>query len=220
MSQLKDTLRKIYRKINPITPSQRAQIWNKTTDEEKRYVYDLNEHSVVFDLGGYEGQWTSDIYARYCPTIHVFEPVQLFFNKISKRFRTNKRIFVHQYGLSDANKKVDIFLDANGSSQFIQTGHQIERISLVKAMEFLSEHHINHIDLIKINIEGGEYDLLDHLIASGWVKNISNIQVQFHNFVPDALTRMHDIQNKLALTHHTTYSAPFVWENWKRNTHI
>jgi hypothetical protein len=39
--------------------------------------YDLNADSVCIDIGGYEGQWASDIFGRYGCTIHVFEPVPL-----------------------------------------------------------------------------------------------------------------------------------------------
>ena len=79
----------------------------------------------------------------------------------------------------------------------------------------MSKHNIKKIDLITINIEGSEYDLLEHLIETGFVKNIGNIQIQFHNFVPNATERMHSIQNNLAKTHKLTYQSEFVWENWQ-----
>ncbi|MDA8326743.1 MAG: hypothetical protein M0033_11065, partial [Nitrospiraceae bacterium] len=60
------------------------------------------------------------------------------------------------------------------------------------------------------------YDLLDHLIETGVVNQIGNIQVQFHDFAPNAESRMSDIQRKLALTHKLTYQYRFVWENWER----
>jgi hypothetical protein len=48
------------------------------------------------------------------------------------------------------------------------------------------------------------------------VRQIENIQVQFHDFVPDAEGRMQRIQEKLAQTHELTYQYLFVWENWRR----
>ena len=91
-------------------------------------------------------------------------------------------------------------------------------IEIVKASDFFREKNTRQIDLMKINIEGGEYDLLDHLIESGFVKNIKNIQVQFHDFVPRAMERMKKIQRELQKTHHLTYQYLFVFENWKLNT--
>ena len=79
----------------------------------------------------------------------------------------------------------------------------------------MNENQIGPIDLMKINIEGGEYDLLDHLIDTGFVKNIRNIQVQFHDFVPDAVKRMSSIHGKLMRPHETTYQYLFVWKKDK-----
>ncbi len=183
-------------------------------DKTLRLDYDLNNDSIVFDLGGYEGQWASDIFSMYSCYIHVFEPVEKFATKIEKRFSKNNRIFVHKFGLSNMNQKIQIFVDADRSSIF-QTKNSGEDIHLIKAIDFIKEYKIGNINLIKINIEGGEYDFLEHLLASGFIENIYNIQVQFHDFVPNAEQRMNKIQQNLSKTHFLTYQYPFVWENWQ-----
>ena len=81
---------------------------------------------------------------------------------------------------------------------------------------FFREHQIQHVDLMKINIEGGEYDVLERMIETGLVQDVRNIQVQFHDFVPQAKSRMNEIQDKLKSTHFLTYQYEFVWENWER----
>ena len=68
----------------------------------------------------------------------------------------------------------------------------------------------------EVSIEGGEYELLDHLIETGYVSSIENIQVQFHDFIPQAEDKMKKIQAHLRQTHVLTYQYPFVWENWRR----
>lgn len=182
-------------------------------DKTLRLNYDLDENSVVFDLGGYEGQWTSDIFSKYCCWIHVFEPVDDFAEQIAERFRRNQKIRVHNYGLSDENKTVRLALGQDGSSAF-KDGAEVTEIKLVRALDFFAGHNISQIDLMKINIEGGEYELLEHLIKSGFIKKVSNVQVQFHDFVPDAERKMRRIQEELEKTHSLTYQYLFVWENW------
>jgi hypothetical protein len=86
----------------------------------------------------------------------------------------------------------------------------------VCAAEFFHRHSIESVDLVKINIEGGEYDLLDHLIAEGLIERIRDVQVQFHDFVPGAEARRAAIRHGLEATHVVTYDEPFVWENWRR----
>lgn len=185
-------------------------------DKTLRLTYDLCEDSTVFDLGGYEGQWASDIYAMYRCSIYVFEPVEEFAKKIQKRFERNDNIHVHQIGLSGVGRSTRVYLNRDSTSAFKQTP-QCREINLVRADDFLVTHKIDKIDLMKINIEGGEYDLLDHLLETGWIKRIRDIQVQFHDFVPDAEPRMKRIQIGLSRTHTLTYQYPFVWENWRKD---
>jgi FkbM family methyltransferase len=177
-------------------------------DKTFRLNYDLDENSLVFDLGGYEGQWASDIFSRYCCKIHVFEPVSEFADKIKTRFAGNKRILVHQFGLSNENRAVLLSVNKTSSSLYKQRG-ELKEVRLVKAVDFIQENHIQKIDLMKINIEGAEYDLLEHLIDAGLISSINNIQVQFHDFVSNAEQRMIMLQKELEKTHGLTYQYPF-----------
>ena len=183
-------------------------------DKTLRLNYDLNEQATVFDLGGYEGQWASDIFSKYGCTVLIFEPYKDFADKIKVRFSNNRRVNVFDFGLADEDKVVQLSLSADASSLF-KIAENAVQVELKKASTFLVDHNIGMIDLMKINIEGGEYDLMDHLIGSGVIKKIKNVQIQFHDFVPDAERRMRKIQKELSNTHYTTYSYEFVWENWK-----
>lgn len=183
-------------------------------DKTLRLDYRLDETSIVFDLGGYEGQWASDIFGKYCCKIYVFEPVLEFAGQIEKRFFFNRHIVVHRFGLSDETSMRKIAVCADGSSIF-KHGSDIREAHFVRAADFLMHNGFSRIDLMKINIEGDEYNLLDHLIETGWVRCIRNIQVQFHDFVPDAQRRMKEIQNELQKSHVLTFQYPFVWENWR-----
>lgn len=215
---IKRVWKKFYRSFLMNTEQKRSLPWFAANgDKTLRLDYDLTNNSIVFDLGGYEGQWASDVFARYCCKIHIFEPVEEFVRNIEKRFSRNNSIVAHHFGLSDETKKSIISVAEYGSSTF-KKGERSQEIFFVKAVNFMLEHEITHIDLMKINIEGGEYDLLDHLIETGFINNIDNIQVQFHDFVPDAEQRMRNIQERLQETHHLTYQYPFVWENWRKRT--
>lgn len=183
-------------------------------DETFRLNYDLNENSIVLDVGGYKGQWASDIYARYSCYIHIFEPTPDFVIGIEERFRRNTKILVHRYGLSGQTKDEQIVLSGKGTSVY-KTRGQKRSIRLVSAYDFFQLENITYIDLMKINIEGGEYELLEHLLNSGLISSIKNIQVQFHNFVYNATNRMEAIQDRLSLTHLLSYQYRFVWENWQ-----
>src|SRR5258708_7901812 len=74
--------------------SKRVKPWFKNNgDETLRLNYpELNEGSIVFDLGGYKGQWASDIYARYNCAVYIFEPYSIYANNIRDRFAKNNKI--------------------------------------------------------------------------------------------------------------------------------
>ena len=184
-------------------------------DKTLRLYYDLRKDSLVFDVGGYEGQWTSDIYSMYRCQVHVFEPVEEYAKNIERRFFNNPDIVVHPFGLSDRNWTTKLALDKDSTSAFKPINTSVDA-SFVEAAAFFADNNITFIDLLKVNIEGGEYDLLDYLldICSESNIRIGNIQVQFHDFIPNATIRMDDIHKRLSITHELTYQYMFVWENW------
>lgn len=87
-----------------------------------RQNYALNRNSLVFDLGGYDGQWCSDIFARYCCSIHVFEPVSEFAANISRLFFQNPNIEVNNFGIEKDTSREEIVLARDGSSMFKKEG--------------------------------------------------------------------------------------------------
>lgn len=208
---------KIYHPLSVSPSVQRLRVipWFKDNgDKTHRLNYDLNENSLVFDLGGYEGQWANDIFGKFVCNIYVFEPYIKFALNIKERFEKNSKIKVYQFGLASETKKTNFFISADGSSIFEKSENQTE-VQFIRALDFMNENNITKIDLMKMNIEGGEYDLLEHLIETGFISKTDNIQVQFHDFIPDAENRMKNIQKDLSKTHYLTYQYEFVWENWK-----
>ncbi len=211
-------IKKIYNYIFPSKDALRVSLWVKVKgDKTLRLEYpELNDSSVVMDMGGYEGQWSSDIYSKYNSNIYIFEPYKPYAEAIDSRFKKNDKITVFPLGLGKSNSKELLNILADGSSVFKSVNNNnTSEIEIVEAAKFLNDHEINRIDLIKINIEGGEYDLLEHLIQEGTINKIINIQVQFHNFVPNAYDRMKNIQNELSKTHELTFQYELVWENWR-----
>jgi FkbM family methyltransferase len=184
-------------------------------DYELRFNYDLGRDSVVLDIGGYQGQWTSDLFSRYRCQIYVFEPVTTFSNQIVQRFIKNHKIEVFPFGLGSYSRKDKIHINADGSSIF-GTSNNCEEIEILDVKDWIKKRGLDKIDLMKINIEGGEYELLDRLIDTHLIKTIGNIQVQFHDFTKFSSSKMESIQKKLKNTHKPTYQYKFVWENWTR----
>ncbi|WP_018702958.1 FkbM family methyltransferase [Anaeromusa acidaminophila] len=188
--------------------------WNLIDgDNSLRLDYDLEPNSVVFDVGGYKGQWASDIYSRYNCRILIFEPVGEFAENIRKRFVRNDKIEVFEVALGGRSRKEHIQLSQDGSSIY-RKGNKYQVIEVVDIAEFLLEHKIEKINLMKINIEGGEYEVLSRLIETGFISKIENIQVQFHEVSPSSDKDMETIQKELSKTHVPQYQYKYIWEGW------
>jgi FkbM family methyltransferase len=183
-------------------------------DAKLRFDYPLNSESLVLDVGGFTGQWASDIYARYNCQVWIFEPVPLFANEIKARFMYNPRIKTYNFALGTCSRSESIFLSGDSTSAFASIGHRVA-IRYEDVSVFFENQHPKHIDLIKINCEGGEYELLERLLDTGLMKNISNVQVQFHNVSNDSCEQMAKLQRRLSETHRPTYQYRFLWENWQ-----
>jgi len=183
-------------------------------DDTHRIDYDLTSSSLVFDVGGYKGDWTEKIDAKYHPWINIFEPVLSYFMSIERRFTGNKKVSVYNFALSNKTCEKIMAVDESSSSFYKKVGREQIKVEMRDIAEVMEKLQLRDVDLMKINIEGCEYDLLERLIEVEFVKNIKNIQVQFHDFVPDAEERMKKIQKELQKTHYLTYCYPFVWENW------
>jgi len=178
--------------------------------------YPLNEKSMVFDVGGYKGQWTSDIFSRFLSNTYLFEPVKEFAEFSRRRFKKNKKIKVIELGLSDKTTRIDIALNGDESSVFSDSSKEKESIKLKDIKDFLDENKIKRVDLISINIEGGEYNLLKRMIESGDIDKFQNIQIQFHRIGGNYIREREWIQGELSRTHKQKYCFPFVWEAWTR----
>jgi FkbM family methyltransferase len=197
-------------------PSPAVREWRaRDGDKTLRLDYDLSAQSTVLDVGGFEGQWASDVVAMYGCRVHVFEPVPGYAEHIRRRFARNPLVDVHAVGLSSQDESVLASIAGDASSHH-RAGEQTVRITLRCAAAVIDELALAQIDLMKVNIEGAEYDLLDHMISSGRISKVRDLQVQFHAFVPRAAEHMAAIRRALEQTHYPTYAYDFHWENWRR----
>lgn len=182
-------------------------------DYTHRLRYDLNRDSVVFDVGGYKGEWAASIYCLYTCKIHIFEPMIGFADIIEQKFGSNRDVKTYRFGLSRMSGNINFSALDDGTTQFRNAERQITG-QVVDVAEFFAGHSIKNVDLMKLNVEGAEYDIIERLIESSNIEKVKNLQIQFHDFVPAAEHRRRLIQQALERTHVQMYNYDFVWEGW------
>ena len=186
-------------------------------DATLRLDYPLNETSVVLDVGGYQGDFASALVDRFHCRVLVFEPMPAFYQQCNKRFANEPMVSVFDYGLGARDEQLSLSTSNDASSFFRDTGADGFVPAQVRDVSSVWEQlELTRVDLMKINIEGGEYALLHRLIETGLIRRIDNLQIQFHDFVDDAADRRSELRRQLEQTHEESWCYEFVWENWSR----
>ncbi|MFN4278858.1 FkbM family methyltransferase [Thermosynechococcus sp.] len=185
-------------------------------DSTLRLDYPLDPDSIVLDVGGYKGDFAALIHEKFNCRVFIFEPVSTFYHICQERFAGNQKITNLNYGLSDTSKVSQIYIAEDASSFYERTSKASKAVAELRdcAVVF-KELAIEKVDLMKINIEGGEYDLLQKLIDSALVENIRYLQIQFHNFVENSEQKRQDLRSQLTRTHIEMWNYEFVWESWR-----
>lgn len=177
--------------------------WQDQNLEHIRYEYDLKPESIVIDLGAYKGEWATNLHNKYMCWPIAVEPTE-YINDYKHGPIINKAAGTHYGKMSFGGR-------AYYSSIFEPGDHEYECFDI---NPFLKAYPV--IALVKINTEGCEYDLLQHIIGAGLHTRIKNIQVQFHQIagVPYELWYK-EIADKLKETHSLSWQYPFCWESWQ-----
>lgn len=190
--------------------------WRKDRMELRRFeLTGLGPDSMVFDIGGFEGGWADRISARYGCRVHIFEPHPRFAEELELKFAGNDRVTVHPFALGSTDGTLDLS-DAGDASSAVSGAQTSVRGKVVDVARFMTQFPEKRIALAKINIEGGEYDLLPALSAAGELARFDTIQVQFHLFGPENISMRDRIRESLARTHREDWAYEFVWEQWSR----
>ncbi len=182
----------------------------------------LTSHDVVIDAGAFVGDWAAAMIDRHPCTIVAYEPGPTF-STLQDRFERIPRVDCRPYGLGAADEVVTMALAGPGSSTVSARDAAFGNVDVElrdAATEFgaLTVHGrlVEEIALLKVNIEGGEYDLFDRLIETGWLSRIHTLSIQFHEWVPGAHRRRTQLHRAFAHTHVQAWDYPWVWELWTR----
>jgi FkbM family methyltransferase len=181
--------------------------------------YELDNDSVIIDLGAYKGIWVdmllNKIYPKK-PKIILVEPVTKFYEILKEKFKNQKNIEILNVGVSVNEEEVfkKIYISGDGSSTNFNTSEYLE-CKFLPINKILEEHKIDKVDLIQINIEGDEYSLMEYMISSRIINKFKNIHVQFHYGIQDEINRHEKIRHDMGqLDFKLNFDYPFVWESW------
>ena len=133
------------------------------TFEKVKDIFKNNEINSFWDIGANVGMYSVFIASRYACNINAFEPTKKYFKILKFNTSFSETIKCHNFGIGSSNNTTDIVLTEEPGSNFISTNklannYKNLEICEIKAIKKLS--NIEPPDLVKIDVEGFEYEIL------------------------------------------------------------
>jgi len=148
----------------------------------------LKNAPVIVDAGANVGE-VSLALNEWFPNadIYAFEPVSSTFNGLTQNTAFKKNIHPINMGLGEKNEKINILLNAENTINSLKVTEAYDHITGSEAIDitrldhFLENENLNHVDILKIDVEGFEFEVLNgcgSLIKSGI--NCIYLEVGYH----------------------------------------
>ena len=139
---------------------------------------------------------------------------------LARRAAQDSRLTACEYGLADKNETARMALQYLGSTVFeqgvIPAQSQWADVQIRDVHDVWRELGLDTVDLMKINIEGAEFPLLERMQATGLLPRVDTYLIQFHEWHPGAYQRRRRLHRALRATHRLAWDYHFVWEKWVR----
>jgi FkbM family methyltransferase len=182
---------------------------------ENRTNYDLNSNSIVIEVGGFEGVFSGHIINKFDCNVLTFEPSSKFYQTLNERFKNCEKVKTFNYGLGHKNSIETLAILSDGSSMFLES-EKTEQITIRDISEVLDELNIDEVDLMEINCEGSEYQIIPHLVETGYINKIKNVQIQFHKWFPNSDEERKKCHEGLGKTHEMKWNFEWNFESWTK----
>lgn len=150
-------------------------------------VYDKNisHESVIYSFGvGTDISFDLALIDQYHVIIHAFDPTPKSIQWVKEQNAPEEFIF-HPYGLAARNGKLNLFLPeqenyVSGSIlSDLLSSHSKVAVDVYNLSSIMNMLGHQHIDILKMDIEGAEYEVIQNIVEDQI--NINQILIEFHH---------------------------------------
>lgn len=184
---------------------------------ELLYDVPVQTGDLIIDAGGYEGKWTATMVSRYGCQSEIFEPVPRYAAQCEAQFERNSLVRVHIAALGGSSRMTKFSIADSGTSEFRATeSADIIDATVVDVSQVFDRLGEELVSCLKLNIEGGEYEVLERLLDTNQITRCGSLLIQFHAQPEGWAARKKAIELRLRATHHRSWCYPMIWEKWVR----
>lgn len=149
----------------------------------------VGKGDIVIDLGAHTGEVSIECALRGA-TVHAFEPHPEIFKLLVKATSNYPGIITHNAAASDSNTQMKLYFGETETGKPYQgstlvTGkHDLEyqnfhTVECTDLSEFIRELD-QPVRLIKMDVEGMEYRIIEGLLRSGAIERVEKLHVECH----------------------------------------
>lgn len=189
--------------------------WFLLNRETLKYDIDLKPGGIVLDIGAFKGQYTKKMLARNRDMVFwLYEPIADYFQTCQNLFRDKRSITVYQAAVSSDGRDFEMEIDglrSRHSSGNLTDSVKIASIDIQDIFDSAQE-----FELLKMNIEGMEFECLERLINSNSLVKAKYLLIQFHNFEDDSRSKLEKLREGINKDYSNVWQYEWMWELWKR----
>ncbi|UJR38191.1 hypothetical protein I4U23_030864 [Adineta vaga] len=201
--------------------------WSVESLRHTAHKHLFNSSSLIIEVGGNRAHDTVKFIEFHDPWIMSYEPLRFMAKNLSDMFKSNRKVEIFPYGLSNRARNLSIEpIDHGnaGTSTFRKLSSlnsskivQIELLDIVEVIHRIRQTRTKNgmIDMISINCEGCEFEIIPALILNNLTQYFRVIQFASHiSLVLDGSCIYCQIQQAFERTHKILYHYTKLWEGW------
>lgn len=192
-----------------------ASKWFLFNRENSKYDLDLEAGGIVLDIGAYKGQFTEKILAKNNDLVFwLYEPISEYFQICERLFANNSAVTIYETAVSEDGRDFEMQVDGLRSRKTADNTADSIRIASTDIQNIFDS--AKEFELLKMNIEGMEFECLEKLISTNSLVKAKYLLIQFHNFEGDSPLRLAKISETLKKDYENIWKYDWIWELWKR----
>lgn len=193
-----------------------------------KYIKQIKSEIFFIDVGCNRGLYIDEFYrGKNNITAHCFEPIKSLYDDLVDKYEEYQQLKLNNFAISDTNDEIDFFelVDpiTDGCSSIIKRNifdelkweYKQYKVKTQTLDDYCLKEKINHIDFLKIDVEGAEYKVLKGANKLLKEKKISYIQIEYGNTTKDANINLIDI-----ISYINSYGYELYYYNNNEFNHI
>lgn len=178
---------------------------------------DIVEGKVFVDVGAYVGEWTQQAISAGARKVIAYEPI---INFSSSDIFKNHKVTLLNYFISEQSVDDHFYIDGLATSTAGSGLNKLDGDLITVSGHPIAVSEENEIrnneTVIKINIEGGEYDLIKYLEHKELISEFEYIFIQTHPLQSNTKKNLRLLSNSLRKTHKLIFNYPLIWQIYER----